>query len=115
MTQPLEHPPQARRPHSAVLVVYDDLLVGIDADMAQRLREHRDRWQWVAAVGAGLGAGKIAVEVQEMCVGNVRRAVRAFPRIDIGKHVPGVDNDIVRVTAMRGEFGGGNEGRVGHG
>ena len=69
----------------------------------------------MAAVGAGLGAGEIAVEVQEMCVGNVRRAVRALACIDIGEHVPAVDDDVVCVIEVCREFGGGNEGGVGHG
>ena len=69
----------------------------------------------MAAVGPGLGAGEIAIEVQEMRAWHVCRVVRTLARGNVGKHVPAIDNDVVRVAQVRGKFGGGYDGRVVHG
>ena len=42
VTQPLQGPPQPRRPHAAVLVVCDDLLGAVNADATKCRGEDRD-------------------------------------------------------------------------
>jgi hypothetical protein len=99
MTEPAQHPPQARRIGAGPLIVGDDLLRRIDTDAAEDRSGGVRCRQRMPAVRSRLRSREVAIHVHETRPGNVRAAVlRLAPGVRLPEIVTHVDDDERRIV-----------------